>query len=530
MNYILTDARIMTMAPGTGGFAQADSLLVENGRIKSIGSKAECLSSASRRYETISLQHKVLLPAFCDTHTHFVELAKGRFQLKLKGLNSIAAIKEAAQSYRDTNAKLPDWVLGDGWDINIIDAPQYLNRKLLDELFPDVPVALFSKDYHSKWCNSLALKHSGLLDALNSPFGDDLVKRDEDGLATGLIYEAATEYLERFVSPPSDKELQKAIKQELAHIFSLGLGGFHSMESGASAAALTNAMNAGANFRCVWHFPLADLDQMITQGVTSYREQKSFIIGGVKIFADGALGSKTAAMLQPYPEEPSNFGVLRYNQDELDAIIVKAAKHNIACTIHAIGDLAVRNVIQCFYKHRISSQGNLLLQRIEHLQAIATEDLVRLQKSGAYCAMQPVHLANDVPMIEQSWRKVKDRAYRFHDILRLGIPYGFGSDAPIETIDPFKGIYSAIARKPCNDPSQPSWLPKQRIGVLDALRGYTLAAAAGSLSHVWRGSLEPGKVADIIAIEDWSGKPDEFWLEQRCSFCMVDGHINHIEL
>ena len=163
MSYILTNAQILSMAGNGRSFERADSILIEEGLIRALGTLSDCKLAAKSGPEIIDIQGKVVLPAFCDAHTHLVELAKGRFQLKLRDLTSIQAIREAADSYRKANPLLPEWVLGDGWDVNIIDEPQALNRQLLDELFPDKPVALFSKDYHAKWCNTLALKLSGLL-------------------------------------------------------------------------------------------------------------------------------------------------------------------------------------------------------------------------------------------------------------------------------------------------------------------------------------------------------------------------------
>lgn len=530
MNYILTDARIYTLKPGSDGFDRADSMLVEEGKISAIGSLRECRLAAKKHTELISLKGKVLLPAFCDTHTHFVELAKGRFQLKLQGIDTIDGIRDAASRYKQSRKQMPDWVLGDGWDINRIDDPQSIRRELLDELFPDHPVALFSKDYHAKWCNTKALEICGLLRPGNKGFGPELVKRDVEGFATGLIYESATEYLDRYVIPPSEIDLQEAIREELESSYRLGLGGFHSMEGEASAMALKRAQESGAMFRYVWHFPLDDLDRMIERGTRSYIEQGSFIIGGVKIFGDGSLGSRTAAMIAPYYDDATNRGVLRYSADELDAAINKAGTAGIACTIHAIGDLTSQVVINSFNKNRLTYLDNKLLHRVEHLQCVSTDDLITLKASGAYCALQPVHLANDIPMIESAWKGIEDRAYRLKDIVELDIPHGFGSDAPIETIDPFKGIYSAIARKPMIDPSLASWHPEQRINVHQALKAYTYGAAMGSGSQSWRGSLAVGMAADIIAVEDWSGKPDEFWLEQRCRMNMVNGHINYIDI
>ena len=521
MSYILTNAHILSMAGGSRSFERADSILIEAGLIKALGTLAVCKIAAKGSPEIIDLKGKVALPALCDAHTHVVELAKSRFQLKLSNLTSIQAIKEVAHNYRKANPRLPDWILGDGWDVNIIDEPQALNKQLLDELFPDKPVALFSKDYHAKWCNTLALKISGLLQPDASM--QHLVKQDSDGLATGIIYEDATLHIEKFYTPADPLLVQTALKNELQELASLGIGSFHSMEGSTAAEALQTALHHGANFKCVWHFPLDMLDEMIAKGVRSYQEQGSFTIGGVKLFADGALGSQTAAMFAPYSNSDGNTGILRHSKAELDEIVAKAAKAGISSTIHAIGDRAVHTVIKVLKRH----QEPKLLHRIEHLQCIRDEDLSELQDSSIALSVQPVHLANDIPMIQSYWQDIQHQAYRFKDMVSMGNPLAFGSDAPIETINPFASIFAATQRKLHNDPNANSWTPEQMIEPFDALHAYTFGAAQLSASQHLRGSLEPGKAADICVIDDWRNQPPDFWLEQRSYLTMIDGKIIH---
>ncbi|MGI6197820.1 MAG: amidohydrolase family protein, partial [Candidatus Cloacimonadaceae bacterium] len=244
MSYILTNAQILSMAGSSRSFERADSILIEAGLIKALGSIADCKLAARSSPEVIDIQGKVVLPALCDAHTHIVELAKSRFQLKLSNLTSIQAIKEAAHNYRKANPILPEWILGDGWDVNILDEPQALTRRLLDELFPDKPVALYSKDYHAKWCNTLALKLSGLLHPPSSM--QHLVKQDSAGIATGIIYEDATLPIEKFYTPANPELIQKALTTELQELASLGIGSFHSMEGSSAAEALQTAQQNGA--------------------------------------------------------------------------------------------------------------------------------------------------------------------------------------------------------------------------------------------------------------------------------------------
>lgn len=526
MSYILTNARILSMAKGKPGFEKIDSILIEAGYIKAMGSFAECKLASKSIPQIINMKQKVMLPALCDVHTHFVEFAKGRFQLKLSGLKSIQEIKEAAKSYRKANPLLPEWILGDGWDVNIIDEPKALNRHLLDQLFPDRPVAIFSKDYHAKWCNSLALELAGLLKPELHNFSDELVNQGSDGLASGIIYEDATLHIEKFYSPANPKLLQKAIKAELQELASLGIGSFHFMEGNLAKDALKDALHDGAVFKAVWHFPLDMLDEMIEKNIKSYQKQGDFIIGGVKIFADGALGSQTAAMFDPYSASGENTGILRHSEKELDEIVGKAAKAGISSTIHAIGNRAVHTVIKVLKRY---SQPKLL-HRIEHLQCIRDQELEQLRNSHISLSMQPVHLANDIQMIQNHWSHIQDQAYRFKDVLALGIPLAFGSDAPIETINPFAAIYAATQRKAKNQPQSSSWMPEQIIQPFDALKAYTMGAAQLSASHHLRGSLEIGKEADICVIDDWTQKPADFWLTQRSYFTMINGQILYNEI
>ncbi|HPV14728.1 MAG TPA: amidohydrolase [Candidatus Cloacimonadota bacterium] len=524
MSYILTNAQILSMAGNGRSFERADSILIEEGLIRALGTLSDCKLAAKSGPEIIDIQGKVVLPAFCDAHTHLVELAKGRFQLKLRDLTSIQAIREAADSYRKANPLLPEWVLGDGWDVNIIDEPQALNRQLLDELFPDKPVALFSKDYHAKWCNTLALKLSGLLKPSASM--QHLVRQDSEGVATGIIYEDATLQIEKFYTPANPTLVQTALRNELQELATLGIGSFHSMEGSSAAEALQTAQQNGANFKCVWHFPLDMLDEMIARGVKSYQDQGSFTIGGAKLFADGALGSQTAAMFEPYSNSDGNTGILRHSEAELDEIVSKAAKAGISSTVHAIGDKALYTVIKVLKRH----QEPKLLHRIEHLQCIRDQDLAELEDSSIALSVQPVHLVNDIPMIQSYWQDIQHQAYRFKDMVALGNPLAFGSDAPIETINPFAGIFAATQRKLHNNPQAESWMPQQIIEPFDALKAYTLGAAQLSASQHLRGTLEPGKEADICVIDDWRNQPPDFWLKQRSYLTMINGKIIHYKI
>jgi predicted amidohydrolase YtcJ len=523
MNCVLNNCKILTWVNGKASISFPASVIVINGKISALDHNAS-YDTNSRPLDTIiDLKGKVLLPGFTDTHTHFVEHAKSLFLLDLSSCVSIYDIRDTAAKYRNRHADLPEWILGGGWDANSIDHPQKIDRHLLDQVFPDVPVALFSKDYHAKWCNSLALKICGISPQTPDPYGG-VIARDISGEPTGLVYEAATELFDHYIIQPTDTDILKAIQTRLEEMYRWGLTGFHSMEGTHSISLIRQCLANGSKFRCCWHFPLEELDPMISRGTRSYTFAEGITIGGVKIFSDGALGSRTAAMLQPYTGMDS-YGVLRYDQDELTAMIDKASDSGIACTIHAIGDRAVHEVASAFMQRREHHPNEQLGHRMEHAQCVATPDIMLMKRSGLYCALQPVHLANDIPMVETHWKEVASRAYPWVDIIAAGIPYGFGSDTPIETNDPFLGIYCATQRRYRNDPNNPCWHPDQAISIDQALYGYTLGAAEGSRENHLRGNIAVGMDADLMVLDDWTNGPVEFWLNCRSRLTMVGGEI-----
>ncbi|MBW6514011.1 MAG: amidohydrolase [Candidatus Syntrophosphaera sp.] len=522
MNYIFTKALIFPMElPGPAVY---DSLLVQDGRIALLGSLSDCRSAAGGKAEIIDLAGKALLPALTDTHTHYTEFAQQSLQLDLSACRSIAEIRNCLKSYRERQRELPAWVLGGAWDKNRIDSPQNINAALLDDFFPDVPVALYSKDFHSRWCNSAALRIAGVDESSPDPVGGKY-QRDTAGNLTGILYETASELLEQFIVPPSREMVLDALAQATSGIHKLGLTTVHSMETSRGAEILEQFVRESRSLRVCRHFFLDELDAMIGHGLHSYTGDEWYKLGGVKLFADGSLGSQTAAIFAQYPGSDGNRGILRHSEDELFQIASRAAEHGISSTIHAIGDRAVNAVINAFIRLRDKYPEQGLLSRIEHVQSIAPDDIPRLAKSGAYCALQPVHLANDIDMIGQYWATLEQEAYCFRSLLDQGIPFGFGSDAPIETINPFHGIYSAIARKNRLDPKAKTWLPDERISLHDALYAYTLGAAKGSDAQHCAGSLNPGKLADLIVLEDFTRLPWEYWLEAESRLTMLGGEI-----
>lgn len=506
------------------GHPQAEAVLVVGDSIVHIGSKSECEALASEPKESFNLKGRMLVPAFTDAHTHFVEYAKASILVNLTECKSLPDIRSYLINYRDNLTWKPAWILGGGWNRNTLEQPLLLNRYILDEIWPDTPVALFSRDYHAKLCNSIALKVAGIDVDFPDPAGG-AIERDAHGIPTGVLFETATEIMDNYSVPAPDQQIIKAIQSTLGNIYQWGLIGFHSMECKSSADLLQQAQTQGSRFRTCWHFQSQELDLMIDAGLSSYHGDEYFKIGGLKLFGDGSLGSRTAAMFDPYALEDENRGILRYTDEELYNTMQKAARHGYASTIHAIGDRCVRQVIDATLKLKVTPEYASLFHRIEHVQSIRQADIPDLKKSGLFASLQPVHIANDIPMIKKSWPHIQDEVYAFHSMLRAGIPMAFGSDVPIETMNPFHGIYSATQRKYRNEPRQESWTPAESIGVEAAINAYSYGSAMASRSEMIRGKIAKGFLADLIVIEDYRKLEPEYWLDAESLLTMIGGDI-----
>lgn len=529
MEYIFINGKVITME---AEFSAVEAVLVQDNYITGVGTKKQMYNAAKTIPTLIDLKGKVLLPAFIDTHTHFVDYARRSVLVDLSACKTMQQISERITAYLAGYGAEMYWITGSGWDKNVLDHPELITKDWLDKICPHKPIALQSKDFHTKWCNSKALQIAGIRAGKSSPTGGIIGFDPITGEPDGLLYDEAAPLLEPYVESTSDKLVQTALKKAITEAWIYGLGGVHLMESAAHWHLIRGVVNTSRPLRLCWHFPYAELDNLISEGRRSYTGSEFYKYGGAKIFTDGALGSQSAYMFEPYPQiagagQPSA-GLMRYTEDELTAMIHKAATHGISCSLHAIGDRANHEVINALLRNAAVS-GNLM-HRIEHVQCILPADIARLQQSGAYAALQPVHLANDVPLIESFWQGVKEHVFPFQTLVEAGIPYGFGSDVPVETANPFLGIYAALTRKPAFNPSAASWYPRQTLNLQAALFGYTLGAAMGSRSEGVRGSIAKGKLADLIVLDDFTTAEDTFWLTASSRLTMINGVIAHSEI
>ena len=518
MEYILYNAKVFSMNSAMDTF---DAILISNDKIAHTGTFSECLANAEdidtvRKFD---LSGKVVLPGFIDTHTHFYQLAKLHYEVNLSECSTFEDTIEYLRDYKQNMNPLIKWINGSGWSTDL-DKNEW-NRYALDEIFPDIPVSLKSWDLHTKLCNSCALDKAGITkDFVNQ--GKGKIGRCNDGTPDGFLYEEAWDLINAVAIPLPKKLMIEAINKTIADCWKMGLTGVHFMENEDSAQLLKEVSESGIPFRFFWHFPESCLEDFIDKGIQSYSGTEMYKICGLKLYADGSVGSHSAFMSNPYPD--GSFGMLTWDEEELRNTILKAAENGISSTVHAIGDKCNTIVIDAIV-NAVKKTGLQKLFRVEHAQFIQDFDIEKLSEYNIYTAMQPIHMKYDIKNIDKTLPHSQNLAYRIRDILSAGINTGFGSDAPVAEINPFSGIYAAIKRRAGNNPTENSWHSEQSVHVMEAIKGYTADAATGSMSEDKLGTIETGKLADLIVIEDFEKKPDEFWLDAKSLMTIVNGDI-----
>jgi predicted amidohydrolase YtcJ len=385
------------------------------------------------------------------------------------------------------------WVLGQGWDANgWRERPE---RGVLDVVHPG-PVFLESIDVHAAWVNSAALRLAGIRRETPDPFGGVIV-RDASGEPTGLLLERAVELILPHLPVPPKSRLLHAMReaQALAHQF--GVTGIHDVESLESLETLETLRATGElKLRVLFHPPVGDLAKLIERGWRSGEGDEWITKGGVKLFLDGSLGSRTAWMLQPF-EGTSDRGMPITSLATAREAILVAASAGIASTVHAIGDAAVRRSLDLLE----AAPRVGIPHRIEHFQTVHADDLARAGKAGIPVSMQPAHLLTDIPLVDRHLGVRGFGTFNFKSIAAAGNTIVFGSDVPVATLDPRQGIRAALDRDAA-DGSVRGWRRNERITLGHALTAYTRAPAfAGGVLHR-RGTLAPGMDADLVA---WEG-------------------------
>ncbi len=482
------------------GQTRATALAVENGKIAAIGSDTEILNLEKPGDRKVNLAGKTIWPGLIDSHLHFEMYSLSLTQVKCETDTideCLGLVKE-----KTSTAKPGEWITGQGWNQNTWGG--FGNASQLDSVSTGHPVFLADKSIHAAWVNSAALKIAQIDATTPDPEGGS-IQRNTDGTPTGILFENAVNLVEKCIPSVTGSRRLELMLEGQKKLLSLGLTGIHDFDRSECFFTLQQMQQAGIlTLRVIKSIPIQDLDHAIAIGLCTGFGNPHLHMGAVKLFADGALGPQTAAMLTPYEGNNSNLGTLLLKADDVFETGMKAVSHGWSLAIHAIGDRANHEVLNGLAMLRQFEMNNGLPQRphrIEHLQVLHPDDLQKIKEAAVVASMQPIHILSDMFTADKHWGKRARYAYAFASLSKRGVPIVFGSDAPVESPNPFLGISAAVTRRRENgDPGTDGWYPDERITVAQARHAYSDIPARLSGYGDQYGCLEIGKAADFIVL------------------------------
>ncbi len=487
-----------------------EALASAGGYIIDVGSTEKLKGYKTFGYELIDLKGKSIIPGFTDAHTHFVSFAK---TLDFVNLDGIKTLEEALSrvSSRAREKGPGEWIMGRGWDQYLWGMDDFPTKEILDRVIPENPCVLIRKDGHMVWLNSKAMELLNITKDTPDPKGGKIERKN--GEPTGIFTETAVEMILSGLPQPDKKDLVPLFEKAQEIALSSGLTGVHTFESHYELDLITDFYTQGKlNIRVFYGFPQDELSKVTELGLKSYTGDHMLTFGILKLFKDGSLGSRTAYMFEPFLGESDNYGQDVLPQKELEEVVRMANKHGIAVAVHAIGDRAVHEVLKAFSQVKEIAEEKGLRNRIEHFQIVKPDDMKLAKKIGIIVSMQPIHAVKDRDVADKFWgERCKGSAYAWKTVLNMGIPLAFGTDVPVETLDPFYSMYTAIVRHDTGEESP--WYPEERLTLYEALSAYTKGSAFAEKKENIKGTLEPGKVADFLVLPEdpFDVDPEEFY-------------------
>lgn len=500
----ITNANIYTLEPRQ---PTSHALLIDRGQVVGIGDAASSLAGGMSKVEKLDMGGRTILPGLTDAHIHLEHYALGLQKIDCETNTKAECLRRVAE--RVEHSQPGEWILGHGWNQNVWPEG-FGSAAELDQVVPNHPVYLTAKSLHAAWANSAALRLANLNDATPDPAGGSL-GRDAHGRLNGILFENAMGLLERAIPEAHIDQVEAAIWGSLPNLWRFGLTGVHDFDRRRCFMALQNLHKRGElKLRVVKSLPLEDLPHAVALGLQTGYGDEYLMIGSVKGFADGALGPQTAAMLAPYEGKPENRGMLLLDAEELVERGRPAVENGLSLAMHAIGDRANHEVLKAYAQLRVVEAGlpgykpeHPLRHRIEHVQVLHPQDSLRLAELGVIASMQPIHATSDMLMADRFWGSRAALSYAWRTQLAAGAALAFGSDAPVESPNPFWGLHAAVTRQRLDgSPAPEGWYPEQRLSLLEALQAYTSGPAYAAGREQVQGRLAAGYFADLLVLDE----------------------------
>lgn len=529
MDTILFNGSIITMNPAQ---PRVSAIAIQFGRIVAAGMDSEITALAGANTIRHNLNGRTVIPGITDAHIHFLGTTG---LLHTVDLFDVPSLAEALNRVAGRVAKTPtgDWIEGYGWwqerwsERNF----QFPTRQDLDRIAPDHPVFLRGRSGHAAWVNTLALRLCGIDRDTPDPEGG-AIGRDSSGEPDGILYEwSAMGLVSGRIPPRTLDQIADQMRDTQTLMLSMGITAFHDMDDPPCLSGLQVMRERDELcLRVLKQINQKYLPAAVESGIRFGFGDDQIRIGALKLFADGALGPRTAAMLEPYEGEPDNRGIVVLDKEEITSLVITASRAGLPTSVHAIGDRAVHDVLDAFEAARLDEAARGVPRaarrhRIEHVQIIHPSDVGRLAALDVIASMQPIHATSDYQTADRYWGSRAAFAYN----PRLQIDHGarviLGSDSPYDILDPWQGIYAAVTRRRADgSPGEAGWYPEARLTLEEALFGYTAAPpyAAGLEDRL--GRLTAGYYADLVVLDrDPFAIPDKEILSIRPQATMVNG-------
>lgn len=483
---------------------QFEAIAMRNGRVLSTGADEEILDSYSE-FERIDGEGKTLLPGLIDAHAHVMGLGIQELDVNVAGIESLEEtllrVEEFATQYPDR-----EWITGMGWNQVLWEENEFPTAADLDRAVSDRPVYLTRIDGHAGWANSKALEMAGIDAETADPEGGRII-RNRDGEATGIVIDRAMYDIENVIPQKTEKDYREALHLAMREMSKHGITSVHDAGIDSQTWNLFTEF-ADNNSLITRVYAMISgtgqiFDELSERGPVESYSNDMLALRSVKLYSDGALGSRGAAMIEDYSDDPGNRGLLFNSQDEMNRMLLKGASAGYQMNVHAIGDAGNRQVVDGFeyIENELGNQCDLR-HRVEHAQVVALEDIPRFKDNCLIASMQPSHATSDMNMAEDrvGGERIKG-AYAWQKFLDQGTIIAAGSDFPVENVNPFFGLYSAVTRKDHEGMPPEGWYSEQALSRIEALRAFTIDAAYAAHQEDVIGTLEPGKWADFILID-----------------------------
>jgi predicted amidohydrolase YtcJ len=485
---------------------KASAVAIKDGRFVYVGSDGTARKYIGERTTVYDLMGRTVLPGLIDSHLHFQAVGELKMKLDLFWKPKGEIVDLVAGEYKKVKG---EWIEGFGWNQEVWDPPVFPTKEDLDRVAPDAPVYLARTDGHAVWVNSKALELAGITRDTPNPAGGEIIK-DAGGNPTGILIDTAEGAVTRKIPPLAKEKMLRALLLAQEELFSSGVTSAQDAATDPGMIDLLKGLYQSGKLAIRLYGRLVVPENRLTPGDEFYSRGKEvglfedrLTVRGVKAFVDGALGSWGALMLKPYRDRSDGYlGNQRITEERLHAVVRRAREAGFQVSAHAIGDAANRMVLDVYEKVLKERPDPPHRYRIEHAQVVALDDIPRFTMLGVIPSMQTVHATSDKNMAEKRLgpERIKG-AYAWRKFLASGSIIANGTDAPVELVNPFHGLYAAVTRQDRDGKPEGGWYPEERMTREEALKSYTLWAAYAAFEEKIKGSIQPGKLADFVVID-----------------------------